>query len=55
MNKILNFGSLNLDYTYNVGHFVKAGETLSANALRAKCSQKPTLTRRRKNSAVNFT
>lgn len=26
--KILNFGSLNIDYTYDVGHFVSAGETL---------------------------
>ncbi len=40
MNKILNFGSLNLDYTYNVGHFVKAGETLSANALTVNCGGK---------------
>ena len=29
MVKILNFGSLNLDYTYDVPHFVTAGETLS--------------------------
>ena len=28
--RILNFGSLNLDYVYSVGHFVKPGETLSA-------------------------
>lgn len=28
--KILNFGSLNLDYVYKVNHFVKPGETLSA-------------------------
>ena len=28
--KILNFGSLNLDYVYQVDHFVKPGETLSA-------------------------
>ncbi|MHB1313971.1 MAG: ribokinase [Christensenellales bacterium] len=27
--KILNFGSLNLDYTYQVPHFVRPGETLS--------------------------
>ena len=26
--KILNFGSLNLDYVYSVDHFVKPGETL---------------------------
>ena len=28
--KILNFGSLNLDYTYQVDHFVKPGETESS-------------------------
>ena len=28
--KALNFGSLNLDYVYNVPHFVQPGETLSA-------------------------
>lgn len=28
--KILNFGSLNLDYVYRVAHFVQPGETLSA-------------------------
>ena len=28
--KILNFGSLNLDYVYRVDHFVSPGETLSA-------------------------
>lgn len=28
--KILNFGSCNIDYVYNVSEFVKAGETLSA-------------------------
>ena len=28
--KILNFGSLNLDYVYEVSHFVQPGETLSA-------------------------
>ena len=28
--KILNFGSLNLDYVYSVPHFVAAGETLAA-------------------------
>jgi len=30
MPKVLNFGSLNLDYVYQVSHFVKPGETLSA-------------------------
>lgn len=31
--KILNFGSLNLDYFYSVGNLVKAGETISSNSL----------------------
>lgn len=28
--RILNYGSLNIDYVYSVPHFVKAGETLAA-------------------------
>ena len=28
--KVLNFGSLNLDYVYQVDHFVRAGETISS-------------------------
>ena len=28
--KVLNFGSLNLDYVYQVDHFTKPGETQSA-------------------------
>ena len=31
--KILNFGSLNIDYVYTVDHFVKKGETISSPAL----------------------
>lgn len=31
--RILNFGSLNIDYVYGVDHFVKKGETLSSNSL----------------------
>lgn len=31
--KILNFGSLNLDYIFRVPHFVTPGETLSADSL----------------------
>ena len=31
--KVLNFGSLNIDYVYNVEHFVKKGETISSNML----------------------
>jgi len=29
--KVLNFGSLNLDYTYQVPHIVREGETISSN------------------------
>lgn len=32
--KILNFGSLNIDYTYQVDHFVRAGETMSSESLK---------------------
>ena len=28
--KVLNFGSLNLDYTYRVSHIVREGETISS-------------------------
>ena len=31
--KILNFGSLNIDYTYSVDHFVRGGETLSSETM----------------------
>lgn len=31
--KVLSFGSLNIDYTYKVDHFVQKGETLSSEAL----------------------
>ncbi len=31
--KVLCFGSLNIDYTYKVDHFVKKGETLSSGSL----------------------
>ena len=31
--KVLNFGSLNIDYTYQVEHFVRAGETLSSSSM----------------------
>jgi ribokinase len=32
MKKILNFGSLNLDFVYTVSHIVKPGETISSNS-----------------------
>ncbi|MCL2865412.1 MAG: ribokinase [Lachnospiraceae bacterium] len=31
--KLLNFGSLNIDYNYSVRHFVQKGETISSNNL----------------------
>lgn len=31
--KVLNFGSLNIDYVYSVDHFVRAGETLASSRL----------------------
>jgi ribokinase len=33
MKKILNMGSINIDYVYTVPHFVRAGETLSSASL----------------------
>ncbi|MDR1621472.1 MAG: ribokinase [Synergistaceae bacterium] len=33
MRRVLNIGSINIDYVYDVRHFVRPGETLSAAAL----------------------
>ena len=38
--RILNFGSLNIDYVYQVDHFVRPGETMSARSLRIQCGGK---------------
>lgn len=38
--KVLNFGSLNLDYVYQVERFVSPGETLSAAAQSTNCGGK---------------
>lgn len=38
--KALCFGSLNMDYTYRVAHFVSKGETLAADALNVFCGGK---------------
>lgn len=38
--KVLNFGSLNLDYVYQVEHFVAPGETLSAASQQVNCGGK---------------
>ena len=40
MGKFLSFGSLNLDYTYSVPHFVRAGETLAASERKCFCGGK---------------
>ena len=34
MNKVLNFGSINVDHVYTVEHFVRPGETISAQNYR---------------------
>ncbi|MDD3393614.1 MAG: ribokinase [Anaerotignum sp.] len=38
--KILNFGSLNMDYVYEVEHFVEPGETMSSKGLFINCGGK---------------
>ncbi|WP_352401192.1 ribokinase [Anaerotignum sp.] len=38
--KILNFGSLNMDYVYEVDHFVEPGETMSSLGLFVNCGGK---------------
>lgn len=38
--KILNFGSLNYDYTYQVSHMVCLGETLASTQLKTHCGGK---------------
>ena len=38
--KVLNFGSLNIDYVYKVEHFVRAGETLSSTSREQFCGGK---------------
>lgn len=38
--KVLNFGALNIDYVYEVDHFVKAGETQSSKSLSIFCGGK---------------
>lgn len=38
--KILNFGSLNYDYTYQVSHMVEPGETLASENLQVHCGGK---------------
>lgn len=40
MNRILNFGSLNIDYVYQVEHFVSAAETLSSDGMTVNCGGK---------------
>ena len=38
--KVLNFGSLNYDYTYRVSHMVRPGETLASSGMHVFCGGK---------------
>jgi ribokinase len=38
--KIVNFGSMNIDYVYHVEHFIQAGETLNSLSLEKHCGGK---------------
>lgn len=38
--KILNFGSLNIDYVYSVDHFVQKGETISSSQMNISAAEK---------------
>lgn len=38
--KVLCFGSLNIDYTYRVPHFVQKGETIAAEDMKVFCGGK---------------
>ena len=38
--RVVNFGSLNIDYVYRVDHFVQPGETMSAQSLQIQCGGK---------------
>lgn len=40
MKRILNFGSLNIDYVYKLEHFVRPGETISSDSLTLFCGGK---------------
>ena len=38
--KVLNFGSLNIDYVYQMAHFIRPGETAPCKTLTAGCGGK---------------
>lgn len=38
--KILNFGSMNIDYVYQVDHFIRPGETFASRSMAAGCGGK---------------
>lgn len=40
MNKVINFGSLNIDHVYRVPHMVRPGETLGSTGYRTFCGGK---------------
>ena len=39
--KVLNFGSLNVDYVYSVDHMIIGGETQLAEKMEAFCGEGP--------------
>jgi ribokinase len=40
MKRILNFGSLNIDYVYQLDHFIRPGETTQSQSLSVFCGDK---------------
>ena len=38
--KVLNYGSLNMDYVYTVDHMIREGETQSSSGLKTFCGGK---------------
>ena len=40
MNKVINFGSLNIDHVYQVAHIVRPGETISGDTYHIYCGGK---------------
>ena len=44
--KTLCFGSLNIDYVYEVPHFVRGGETLASRSLHAYTGGKVVVTKK---------
>ena len=45
--RVLNFGSLNMDYVYHVDHMVRPGETLSSQSMEVFLGGRDSTSRRR--------